>query len=473
MLKNHIIAVLKENLGYEPTRSQEALMDRLADFMLQPDRKEALLVKGYAGTGKTTIISALVKTLQHFRLRSVLMAPTGRAAKVFASFAGKTAYTIHKKIYRQKSTRDGFGSFVLEKNLHHKTLFLVDEASMISNQNRELSIFGSGRLLDDLITYVYNENSCKLILIGDTAQLPPVGLEISSALDRKNLEGYGLKVHEVFLTDIVRQALGSGILMNATSIRNQIESNDIRLPSLNRKGFHDIIQISGEDLIEAIASAYDNPGMENSMIVVRSNKMANKYNAGIRNQILWQESEIAPGDYIMVVKNNYYWGGEDNQIDFIANGDIAQIRKIKAYQERYGYRFADLVLAFPDYDNLELEAKAMLDTIMIEAAALNENQNKELFYNVLEDYPDAKSKKQQYEQVRNDPFFNALQIKFAYAVTCHKAQGGQWPVVFVDQGYLNREMITVEYLRWLYTALTRATGKLYLVNFREEYFSEE
>lgn len=473
MLKNHIIAILKENLGYEPTRSQEALMDLLADFILRPDRKELLLVKGFAGTGKTTIISALVKTLKHFRLRSVLMAPTGRAAKVFASFAGETAYTVHKKIYRQKSTKDGFGTFVLEKNLYHKTLFLVDEASMISNQNREMSIFGSGRLLDDLINYVYNENSCKLILIGDTAQLPPVGLEISSALDKKILEGYGLEVNEVFLNDIVRQALGSGILMNATSIRNQIEANDIRLPSLRLKGFHDIIRISGEDLIEEIASAYDKPGMEGSMIVVRSNKMANRYNAGIRNQILWKESEIAPGDFIMVVKNNYYWLDEDRQIDFIANGDIAQIRKIIGYQEQYGCRFADLLLAFPDYQNLEMQAKAILDTITIEAPALNESQNKDLFYKVLEDYPGKKSKKQQFDQVRSDPFFNALQIKFAYAVTCHKAQGGQWPVVFVDQGYLNREMITVEYLRWLYTAVTRATEKLYLVNFRNEYFSEQ
>ncbi len=472
MLKNHLISIISGNLGYEPTASQDALMEVLADFILRPDRKEVLLVKGFAGTGKTTLISALVKTLQHFRLRSVLMAPTGRAAKVFASFAGKTAYTIHKKIYRQKSTRDGFGKFVLEKNLHHKTLFLVDEASMISNQSRELSIFGSGRLLDDLITYVYNENSCKLILIGDTAQLPPVGLEISSALDKKVLEGYDLEVHEVFLSDIVRQALGSGILMNATSIRNQIESNDIRLPSLNLKGFDDIIRISGEDLIEEISGVYDKKGMESTMIVVRSNKMANKYNAGIRNQILWKESEIANGDYIMVVKNNYFWVDDDHQIDFIANGDIAEIKKIASYEERYGYRFADLVLTFPDYNNLELKAKAMLDTIMIEAPALNENQNKELFYKVLEDYPDTKSKKQQFDRVRNDPFFNALQIKFAYAVTCHKAQGGQWPTVFIDQGYLNQEMINIEYLRWLYTAITRATEKLYLVNFRDEYFGE-
>lgn len=473
MLKNHIVAILKENLGYEPTSSQEALMDVLADFILRPDRKEVLLVKGFAGTGKTTIVSALVKTLQHFRLRSVLMAPTGRAAKVFASFAGKTAYTIHKKIYRQKSTKDGFGKFVLEKNLHHKTIFLVDEASMISNQNRELSIFGSGRLLDDLITYVYNENSCKLILIGDTAQLPPVGLEISSALDKKILEGYGLEVHEVFLSDIVRQALGSGILMNATSIRNQIESNDIHLPSLNLKDFDDIIRVSGEDLIEEITGAYDKSGMEGSMIVVRSNKMANKYNAGIRNQILWKESEIATGDYIMVVKNNYFWADDEHRIDFIANGDIAEIRKIIAYQEQFGCRFADLVLKFPDYNDVELEAKVLLDTIMLEAPSLNENQNKELFYKVLEDYPETKSKKQQFDQVRNDPFFNALQIKFAYAVTCHKAQGGQWPVVFIDQGYLNQEMINIEYLRWLYTAVTRATQKLYLVNFREEYFKDE
>lgn len=472
MLKNHIIAILRENLGHEPTISQEELMEVLADFILRPDRREVLLVKGFAGTGKTTIVSALVKTLQSFRLRSVLMAPTGRAAKVFASFAGKTAYTIHKKIYRQKSTNDGFGKFVLEKNLHHKTVFLVDEASMISNRNAEMSIFGSGRLLDDLISYVYNDNSCKLILIGDTAQLPPVGLAISSALDKKILEGYGLEIHEMFLKDIVRHSIGSGILMNATSIRNQIESGEIRLPSFNMNGYHDIIRLSGEELLDEITTAYDRSGMNSTMIVVRSNKMANKYNAGIRNQILWKESEISAGDFLMVVKNNYFWVDEDDRFDFIANGDIAEIIKIISCQEQYGFRFADLVLRFPDYQDLELKAKVILDTIMLEAPSMSEKENKDLFYAVLEDYPETKSKKQRFDQVRNDPFFNALQIKFAYAVTCHKAQGGQWPVVFVDQGYINEDMINIEYLRWLYTAMTRATEKLYLVNFRDDYFGE-
>lgn len=472
MLKNHIVANLKENLEHEPTDSQEELMGVLAEFILRTDQKELLLVKGYAGTGKTTIVSALVKTLQKFRLRSVLMAPTGRAAKVFASFAGKQAYTIHKKIYRQKSSKDGFGQFVLEKNLHQKTIFLVDEASMISNKGTEMSIFGSGRLLDDLIKYVYNENSCKLILIGDTAQLPPVGLEISSALDKHFLEGYGLEVHEMFLKDIVRHAIGSGILMNATTIRNQIEANDIRIPTLNLKGYKDIIRITGEVLLEEITTAYDRSGMDNSMIVVRSNKMANKYNAGIRNQILWKESEISVGDFIMVVKNNYFWLDEENQIDFIANGDIAEIKKIISYTDRYDCRFAELILSFPDYDDLEVTANVILDTIMLEAPSMKEEENKRLFYAVLDDYPESKSSKQRFDQVRNDPFFNALQIKFAYAVTCHKAQGGQWPVVFIDQGYMNPDMINIEYLRWLYTAVTRATEKLYLVNFKEEWFKE-
>jgi len=473
MLKNHIIASLEDNLEHEPTSSQQELMGVLADFILRPDRKEVLLVKGFAGTGKTTLLSALVKTLQSFRLRSVLMAPTGRAAKVFASFAGKTAYTIHKKIYRQKSTKDGFGKFVLEKNLHHKTFFLVDEASMISNMNVEMSVFGSGRLLDDLISYVYNDKSCKMILIGDTAQLPPVGLEISSALDKKILEGYGLEIHELFLKDIVRHSIGSGILMNATSVRKQIESGDIRIPVLNLEGYQDILRISGENLLEEITISYDRSGMDSSKIIVRSNKWANKYNAGIRNQILWKESEVSIGDLIMIVKNNYYWADEENRIDFIANGDIAEIIKIKSYQERYGFRFADLVIKFPDYQDLELTAKVLLDTITLEAASMGEKENKELFYAVLEDYPEAKTKKQRFDQVRNDPFFNALQIKFAYAVTCHKAQGGQWPVVFIDQGYLNQDMINIEYLRWLYTAMTRATEKLYLVNFKDEYFKDE
>ncbi|UCG28739.1 MAG: AAA family ATPase [Bacteroidales bacterium] len=472
MLKKHILSGLRENLGYQPTDCQSRLMDFLADFILNPESRNVLLVKGYAGTGKTSIVSALVRTLETFRLKSVLMAPTGRAAKVFASFAGKTAYTIHKKIYRQKSSRDGFGKFILEKNLHSQTIFMVDEASMISNKSSEISMFGSGRLLDDLITYVYNDKACKLILIGDTAQLPPVGFEVSPALNKRVLEGFGLGVTEIFLDEIVRQSQGSGILVNATSLRNQLKRKDFHFPRMCMKSYSDIKRIKGEDLLEEITTTYDRLGMENTIVVVRSNKMANKYNAGIRNLILWRENEISVGDYIMVVKNNYYWGSTDETIDFIANGDIAEICRVRDYQERYGFRFADVLIRFPDYHDIEIETKVLLDTITLEAPSLSEEDSRKLYNAVAEDYPDAKSKKQQFDLIRNDPFFNALQVKFAYAVTCHKAQGGQWPAVFIDQGYIHEDRIDIEYLRWLYTAVTRATEKLFLVNFRDDFFED-
>ncbi len=473
MLKNQIISILTDNLGYQPTPGQHKLIDKLADFILQPGRKEVLVVKGYAGTGKTTLVRSMVNTLKKLRIKSVLLAPTGRAAKVLAAFTRVNAYTIHKKIYRQKSSKDGFGKFVLEKNLHTNTFFIIDEASMISNQSSEMSIFGSGRLLDDLIQYVYNDRHCKLILIGDTAQLPPVGLDISPALNLQNLQSYGLGAEEVFLPEIIRQSKDSGILFNATKIRSMIEERRIELPQLSLKGFPDVARISGEDLTEQITSAYDHNGLDETLIVVRSNKMANKYNQGIRSRILWREEQISVGDYLMVVKNNYYWLSDNEKIDFIANGDIMEIMKIHHFQERYGFHFADISLRFVDYKDIEVEVKIILDTLNIETAALNMEQNKELFNAVLEDYQEIKSKKEQFDRLKNDPFFNALQVKFSYAVTCHKAQGGQWKVVFIDQGYLYDDRINLEYLRWIYTALTRSMEKLYFVNFSDEFFMED
>lgn len=477
MLKDHIKNIILKKLSFEPTTDQDHLIGGLAEFILDDDEQSIFLIKGYAGTGKTTIISALVNAFKKLKLKSVLMAPTGRAAKVLTAYSKKNAYTIHKKIYRQKSSKDGFGVFKLDTNLHANTIFIVDEASMISNGAGESAggrqIFGSGQLLDDLIKFVYNDRKCKLILIGDTAQLPPVGLDISPALDARQLESYGYRVKEYNLKEVVRQRLNSGILNNATQIRNLISREEQSFPELTVHDNVDIEKISGEDLIETISDSYDKFGYEDTMIITRSNKRANQYNQGIRSQILWREEEIAVGDYLMVVKNNYFWLGDNEKIDFIANGDIAEITRIKKYQERYGHRYVDVSLRFIDYDGLEIDCKIILDTLNINTAALPGEDSKQLFYDILEDYQHHKTKKKQYEGVKNDEFFNALQVKFAYAITCHKAQGGQWKNVFIDHGYLTDEMMNKEYLRWLYTAFTRPTEKLFLVNFNKRFFKPE
>ncbi|MFC2096460.1 ATP-dependent RecD-like DNA helicase [Bacteroidota bacterium] len=473
MLTDHIKNVILENLEFKETSDQNNLIDGLSGFIMDNDPNGLFLIKGYAGTGKTTIIGALVKAFDNLKAKSVLLAPTGRAAKVLSAFSKKAAYTIHKKIYKQKSSKDGFGIFVLDNNLHSNTYFIVDEASMISNNSGDSSIFGSGRLLDDLIKYVYNDKRCKLILIGDVAQLPPVGIHISPALDVKQLESYNLKVFEYNLREVVRQKENSGILLNATNIRDLISEENYSFPKLELNDIVDIERIPGNELIEKISDSYDKSGYEDTIIITRSNKRANQYNKGIRDQILWREEEITAGDFLMVVKNNYYWIDENEKIDFIANGDIAEIIKIKKYEERYGFRFADVILRFIDYGDLEIECKIILDTLDINSAALSSDDNKQLFYNVLEDYQKEKTKKKRYEGVRNDEFFNALQVKFSYAITCHKAQGGQWKNVFIDHGYVNEDMMDKEYLRWLYTSFTRPTEKLYLVNFDKRFFDSE
>jgi exodeoxyribonuclease-5 len=469
MLKKHLISLIINYHDYHPTGNQEELINVLADFIIDKEKKKAIIVKGYAGTGKTTTISALVRAFRELKIKSILLAPTGRAAKVLTSFSGEIAYTIHKKIYRQKSIRDGFGQFVLEKNLHTNTFFIVDEASMISNQAGENLLFGSGRLLDDLINYVYSRTGCKLIIIGDTAQLPPVGISISPALDSQKLEVLGIESVNIELTQVIRQSENSGILLNATYIRNNITKTIINCPKFKISGFKDIKSISGSDLIEEISTAYSRHGINETIIICRSNKRANKYNQGIRNQIFNYEREIVPGELLMVVKNNYYWADKEERIDFIANGDIIEILKIKKYKELYGFRFADVNIRLVDY-NIELDACLMLDTLSIDSPALSTEDNKKLFYTIMEDYADLKSKEMQYDKVRNNEYYNALQVKYAYAVTCHKAQGGQWKTVFVDQGYITEDMINIDYLRWLYTAFTRATERLYLVNFPEMYF---
>ena len=473
MLKNHIIDLLRGNLDYEPTASQEKLIDRLAAFIPAGNEMEIMLVNGYAGTGKTTLVRSLVLTLDHFSRKYVLLAPTGRAAKVLSSYSKRPAATIHKKIYRQKSHSEGMGQFVLDRNLQADTLFIVDEASMIANQEQEQSVFGTGRLLDDLIGFVYSREGCKLVLIGDEAQLPPVGLKISPALNPETLRGYNLRVHEIFLDEVIRQSQDSGILMNATRIRKLADKDRNVYPGLVTGVYKDVRALNGAELIEEISDCYDREGMSNTIIVTRSNKRANQYNAGIRSQILWREEEISTGDMLMVVRNNYYWTGGEEEMDFIANGDIAEITRIRKYEERYGFRFADVTLRFPDYNRFEMDAKIMLDTLKTESPSLGYEENRTLYFSIMEDYPEVKTKKKKYELIREHPFYNALQVKFAYAVTCHKAQGGQWNTVFVDQGYIHQDMVNREYHRWLYTAVTRAIKQLYLVNFSRQFFADE
>jgi exodeoxyribonuclease-5 len=461
---------LCKNLGNIPTDDQSDALKKIAGYICDNNSDVIFLMTGYAGTGKTSVISSIVKTLDMLRMRSVLMAPTGRAAKVLASYSGRQAFTIHKKIYRQKSSKDGFGSFSLDRNLHKDTFFIVDEASMVSNSSGDSSLFGTGRLLDDLIEFVYSGTDCKLILVGDTAQLPPVGSVVSPALDPVSLGGYGFGLISSELKQVVRQSETSGVLMNATRVRLQVAESNLVHPSLDCINFKDTIRITGEELIDEISSAYGTCGMEGTIIVVNSNKQANRYNQGIRNRIFFREEEISPGDMVMVVKNNYFIIDEDKDgAGFIANGDIAEVKKIRKYEERYGFRFADMVLKFPDY-NLEVESKVMMDVLHLDTPALPSDKNKELYQNILADYLNIKNRRKQFDAVRNNPYFNALQIKFAYAVTCHKAQGGQWERVFIDQGMFNRNEISIDYLRWFYTALTRSTDKVYLVNFAEDFF---
>ena len=441
----------------------------LADFLFSRQSDSVFLLKGYAGTGKTSLIGALVKTLDQLQQKCVLLAPTGRAAKVFSHYAQHPAYTIHKKIYRQRNFSNDLDNFSLDDNLHQHTLFIVDEASMIANDGLAGAVFGTGRLLDDLIQYVYAGTGCRLMLIGDTAQLPPVGEEESPALSADKLRGYGMEVYEAQLTEVVRQMHDSGILWNATELRRYIsEENFLTLPSVRVEGFPDIRMVSGSELIEVINDCYGQAGMDETIVVCRSNKRANIYNKGIRNTILFREDELNSGDLLMVAKNNYFWTEGCKEIDFIANGDIAVVRRVRRVREAYGFRFADVVLAFPDYDGMELEVKLLLDTLHTETPALPKELNDKLFYSVLEDYADITVKRERMKKMKADPHYNALQVKYAYAVTCHKAQGGQWKRVFLDQGYMTEDMLTPDYFRWLYTAFTRATEILYLVNWPKE-----
>jgi len=470
MRKENIYTLLENHLGYIPTQDQSDCMRLLANYVTDNTNDVIFLLTGYAGTGKTSVIASLVNTLTTLRQKSVLLAPTGRAAKVLRSYSGKEAYTIHRKIYRQKSATDGVGKFVLDKNLHKETYFIVDESSMIPEDSSEGSIFGSGRLLEDLLEYVYTGTGCKLILVGDVAQLPPVGSIVSPALDVDVLRSTGFAIETFELHQVIRQSEGSGILMNATAVRQQVSDGDLSFPELMLSGYSDIERLSGNDLIERLSESYDRCGTDGAIVVVNSNNLANRYNQGIRNRVFFREEEISAGDIIMVVKNNYYWLKDDENTSFIANGDIAEVRRIRKYEEMYGMRFAEMTLWFRDTE-LEIDVKVMLDTLMMGTPSLSSEKSRELYFAVLADHPGIRSKRKQFEAVKADPYYNALQIKFAYAVTCHKSQGGQWERVFIDQGMFNRQEPTIDYLRWFYTALTRATDKVYLVNFPDRWFS--
>lgn len=469
MINSYLCRQIIQNFPHTPTNEQFSVLNILSNFLLSTDCDSILLLKGYAGTGKTSLVGALVKTMVELKQKSVLLAPTGRAAKVLSDYSGQKASTIHKKIYRQKTFSNEPSGFSPAENLHKDTLFIVDEASMISNQEIDSHIFGSGRLLDDLIHYVYSGENCRLILMGDIAQLPPVMQVESPALQSDVLRGYNLSVEEVQLTEVVRQNNNSGILHNATLLRDSLRNNQVEIfPKLHLKEFTDILKINGDELIEAISNAYNCDGIDETIVISRSNKRANIYNNGIRNQILYREEELSTGDRLMVVKNNYYWTRNYKEMDFIANGEIVQVLRVKNTSELYGFRFCDITVRFQDYD-LEMDMKILLDTLQTEAPALPKEKNDQLFYAILEDYNDIPTKAGKMRKMKENPHYNVTQVKYAYAITCHKAQGGQWMNVFLDIGYITEEMLGEDFYRWLYTAMTRATHQLYLVNLPDQF----
>ena len=460
---------LRQHLGYEPTPCQARLFDTLGQFAVQYETCDMLLVSGYAGTGKTSAIAAFVRTLKELHYRYVLLAPTGRAAKVLSGFTGEKAYTIHKHIYRQKGIRDGVGEFQLNFNKAKDTFFIVDEASLISVETNSSGsgLFGSGDLLDDLVQFVRAGVDDKLILIGDRGQLPPIGLDRSPALDEGYLSRYG-RVMTAELTTVVRQAAESGILTNATIVRRLIEAGRVEVPRLCLSEFDDVERIGGGELIEKIGDAVGRYGLDDIVVLCRSNKRANRYNAGIRGTVLYREERLSRGDKLMVVKNCYQFLEDVPELDFIANGDVAQLVRLSHHEERYGLHFADAVLAFPDYNDVEIKAKIVLDTLDSEQPSLSAEQQRALYQGVNEDYADVRNARKRYEKVREDPYYNALQIKYATAITGHKSQGGQWPCVFIDNPFWKEP--TLDDLKWLYTAITRGVEKVYFVNFKDEFF---
>ena len=519
-IQEFIDEVVRE-FGFTPTHDQLNALETFARFLADREQNCVMVMRGSAGTGKTSLAGAMVRTFTRLGQKLLLMAPTGRAAKVFAMNSGHTAFTIHRKIYREKSYSGIGGQFNLNDNMHKNTLFMIDEASMIGRGGGMTSDFGTGDLLSDLVQFVYNGQNCRMLLVGDCAQLPPVGEEEAPALHAEVLEAMGLKVYECDLREVLRQSQDSGILVNATYIRSLtpgpsprrgeillqsdsglIDSNmgesrlnsslsprrgeillqsdsgldfsefscdnllKVGLPRIRFKGFADIVMVPGDELVERISSSYADVGMDETMVVTRSNKLANVYNQGIRATVLDREDELCTGDLLMVVKNKYLDKpqGDHGQLAFIANGDCVKVQRVRNIRELFGFRFADVWLQFPDYDDFEMQQTVILDTLTTEAPALTHEQQEQLYEAVMEDYADIPLKRDRMAKLKQDEYFNALQIKYAYAVTCHKAQGGQWAHVYIDQGYMTDDMLTPDYIHWLYTAFTRATEKLFLVN---------
>ncbi|KGO90052.1 ATP-dependent DNA helicase [Flavobacterium suncheonense] len=471
MISAKFYNTLRNSFPFQPTLKQDIFFQKVADFVSNENPDEIFLLKGYAGTGKTTVISTIVEHLKDINKKYVLLAPTGRAAKVMANYSEKPAHTIHKRIYFPKKSSGGV-SFTMQTNKFKNTIFIVDEASMISDSPTESSMYENGSLLDDLIMYIYSGHNCKMILVGDTAQLPPVGMDVSPALDMDKLSmNYNMEVPHIELDEVMRQEEKSGILFNATELREILKSHFIDTFQFQLRGFKDIVRLTdGYDIQDAIHAAYSNYSIEDTAFIVRSNKRANQYNQQIRLKILDKESELSPGDFMMVVKNNYFWLKDSDEAGFIANGDIIEILEIFRIVELYGFKFAKVKIRMVDYPNqIPLETILILDTVMSEAPSLTYEQNNQLYQEVMKDYEDETSQYRRLQKVKNNEYFNALQVKFSYAITCHKSQGGQWNTVFIEQPYLP-EGIDRDYIRWLYTAMTRAKDKLYLIGFQDEYF---
>jgi ATP-dependent exoDNAse (exonuclease V) alpha subunit len=467
-------SILIRNFPFQPTTKQNIFFQQIAEFITNTNDNEIFVLKGYAGTGKTTVISTIVNNLAEINKKYVLLAPTGRAAKVIANYSHKPAFTIHKKIYFPKKNSGGGMSFTMQQNKHKNTFFIVDEASMISDTNSESKLYENGSLLDDLISYIYSGTNCKLILLGDTAQLPPVNLDISPALNIDTLGmNYDKEVKHIELDEVMRQEENSGILYNATELRELLKDDFIDSFQFNLKGFRDIIRLTdGYDIQDAINSAYNNYSIEDTAFIVRSNKRANQYNQQIRTKILDKESELSTGDYLMVVKNNYFWLKESDEAGFIANGDIVEVLELFSIKELYGFKFANVKIRMVDYPNQKpFETVLLLDTLTSESPSLTYEESNRLYDEVMKDYENETTKYKKFQKVKENDYFNALQVKFSYAITCHKSQGGQWNTVFIEQPYLP-DGINRDYIRWLYTAITRAKDKLYLIGFKDENFVE-
>lgn len=472
MDSTHIAAQIYAKICFKTTLGQKKIVEKLSNYLIDDDFSKIFVLNGYAGTGKTTLIAATVAALKELGVRTVLLAPTGRAAKVLARYSGEKALTIHKRIYRERTNADYESKFSLNLNREQGAVFIVDEASMLSDHAGDGALFGSGSLLEDLISYVRSGRGCRLILVGDSAQLPPVGVDFSPALDPVVMERFG-PVEYATLDEVVRQEAESGILFNATLVRCMLERDLCEIPRFEMD-FPDIEALSGGEFLETLQDAYAKYGRDEVIVITRSNKRANRYNEGIRRHVLAAEEEIESGDMLMVVKNNYHYTErtEGCPMHFVANGDIARLKRLRRFEEFYGFRFANAVLEFPDYDDTELECKILLDTLASESPSLTREESQRLFYEVEKDYLDLKSKIKRFKEIRENPHYNAIQVKFAYAVTCHKAQGGQWRAVFVDRCLFGDEPMTRDMMRWLYTALTRATEKLYLVNFDEQFYAQ-